>query len=333
MTKRITPLILIIDDDRFFLEFYRAELSQYNIETEFAEDGVEGLKKAQAGKPDMILLDVMLPKMDGFEVLKRLKADEATRDIPVLVISALGAESDKEKFVALGAVRSFNKFQNLPKDVATYIQEVLKIGFAPSLVPAETVQATFLDKEQIQTLFQDSLEEIDRSFAKLFAQPGQVEDLSVAMISGAEFEKRITELSQQVGTIFIYSNIKAEVPGVAVMSMRRDDTLSMIKLIGESVTAHALKFVESDRVIEEFFNIVINAFLTKLATSIHGTLILQPPTMSNARLVLPLLQALPVMKDLSGTVIFFEEAYAIQEVDVRFTLYITFGSSLFKKQA
>ncbi|MFH1089099.1 MAG: response regulator [Candidatus Uhrbacteria bacterium] len=332
MSARMTPLVLIVDDDKFFLEFYRAELSQYNLETEFAQDGADGLKKALELKPDIILLDIILPKMDGFEVLTQIRANADTKDTPVLIVSTLGTDSDKEKLLALGATRTFNKLQDLPKDVAKYVQESLKIGFVTETIPDKTNQGTFLAKEQIESLFHESLEEIDRSFAKLFSQSGQVEDLNVAMIPGTEFAKRITELSRQAGSIFIYSDIEAVVPGLAIMVMKRDDTLAMIKLIGESVATRDLGLSESDRVVEEFFNIVINAFLNKLSSSIHGQMLLQSPVMTNARLALPLLESLPAMKDEKSSVIFFEEAYSLKEIDVSFSIYITFGSDMFKKE-
>lgn len=334
MSARVTPLILIVDDDKFFLEFYRAELSQYNIETAFAQDGIEGLEKIRKLKPDIVLLDCILPKMDGFEVIKRLKEDNETKEIPVIIVSSLGAESDTDRLIELGAAKTFNKLQVLPKDVAKYIEQSLKSGFPDKKTVDDKLkdQGTFLAKEQIEGLFHESLEKIDESFTKLFAQAGRVEDLNVAMISGVEFEKRITELSKQAGTVFIYSNIRSEVPGVAIMAMRRDDTLAMIKLIGESVASRDLGLSENDRVVEEFFNIIINAFLTKLSESISGQLILESPVMSNAQLLLPLLEDLPVISDIGGTVVFFEEAYAIEEIDVSFSFYITFGSGLFKKE-
>lgn len=113
--------ILLIDDDLFFQKFYATKLSEKGFEVYVASDGVEGIKKAKAIKPDIILLDIIMPKKDGFEVLKAFASDQEMRNTPVLVFSTLGQEEEVKKALALGARDYTNKtffdFDNLLRKI------------------------------------------------------------------------------------------------------------------------------------------------------------------------------------------------------------------------
>ena len=95
--------ILIIEDDKFFQKFYSAKLAERKVEVEIASDGEEGLIKMRDFKPDLILLDLIMPKMDGFAVLTTRVQDENLKKIPVIVFSTLGQEKDIETAQKLGA--------------------------------------------------------------------------------------------------------------------------------------------------------------------------------------------------------------------------------------
>jgi CheY-like chemotaxis protein len=82
------PKILIVDDEPFNVDYLEQELEDLNCDAVAAINGQDALDKVESESPDLILLDIMMPVMDGFEVLTRLKADPSTRDIPVIVISA-----------------------------------------------------------------------------------------------------------------------------------------------------------------------------------------------------------------------------------------------------
>jgi DNA-binding response OmpR family regulator len=82
--------ILMIDDEQDFVEMIKMRLEANNYEVATAYDGAEGLEKAAAENPNLILLDVMMPGMDGFEVLRRLRRTEATKNIPVVMLTARG---------------------------------------------------------------------------------------------------------------------------------------------------------------------------------------------------------------------------------------------------
>ena len=91
--------ILIAEDTPQAAELLEAYLSGPEYELQFASDGVETLEKVAAQRPDLILLDVMMPRLSGFEVCKRLRADPATRAIPILMITALDQPLDVERAV------------------------------------------------------------------------------------------------------------------------------------------------------------------------------------------------------------------------------------------
>ncbi len=101
--------ILLVEDDLFFQKFYSLKLTESGFTTDVASNGEEGLTKARAQKPDLILLDLVMPVMDGFTVLSELGKDPALQAIPVLVFSTLGQEEDVTRAKKLGAKDYVNK--------------------------------------------------------------------------------------------------------------------------------------------------------------------------------------------------------------------------------
>jgi two-component system phosphate regulon response regulator PhoB len=95
--------ILIIEDDASFRRLYRDMLSAVGYYVSVADDGEMGWQMVHSVKPDLILLDLVLPKMHGFEVLKNIRGDSETKDIPVIIMTALGEQEDIHKGLELGA--------------------------------------------------------------------------------------------------------------------------------------------------------------------------------------------------------------------------------------
>lgn len=95
--------ILVVDDEELTTELAKTFLEKHGFNVIIAFDGEEGLSKAQAENPDLILLDVMLPTMDGFEVCKKLKESDNFKNTPILMFTAKGLSSDIEKGRAVGA--------------------------------------------------------------------------------------------------------------------------------------------------------------------------------------------------------------------------------------
>ena len=117
--------ILIVDDEADMRVMFSTRLEISNFEVIEAEDGEEGLEKAKKEKPDLIVLDLMLPKITGFEVCRMLKFDDNYKDIPIIVLSALGQQSDREKAVQCGADAYFIKPFDLGL-LVTKIESLLK---------------------------------------------------------------------------------------------------------------------------------------------------------------------------------------------------------------
>lgn len=118
--------VLLVEDDPAVLDMYRLklELDGYRVNT--APDGEEGLKRATESLPDIIFLDIRLPKMDGFEVLRRLRAQPSTRDIPVIILSNYGEEDLVSRGLKLGAHEYLIKARTTPSSLSEGIEEWLR---------------------------------------------------------------------------------------------------------------------------------------------------------------------------------------------------------------
>ena len=128
-TSQSTPAprtrIVYIEDEPFFGGTMSRLLSEAGYTTMVAADGEEGLAMVAKEKPDLVLLDLVLPKVDGKEVLKRIKSDPATKNIPVFVLSNLSADADQRETVALGAAGFFVKAMTLPSAIVEAIKREL----------------------------------------------------------------------------------------------------------------------------------------------------------------------------------------------------------------
>lgn len=147
--------ILIVDDEPFNLDLLEQELSDQAYTIERASDGVEALAKVETFKPDVILLDYMMPKMNGIEVVERLRQDEQHKSIPVILVTAKGSQEDKVRGLDAGAddyvVKPFDSFELLAR-----VRSMMRIK-----------------------RLHDSLEELNRSLAeKVGQQVAEIERVS-----------------------------------------------------------------------------------------------------------------------------------------------------------
>ena len=118
--------ILFIEDEISLQTTLGGALKEAGFDIVNAYDGETGLKTAQTSKPDLILLDLILPKMDGFQVLRDLKSGSETKDIPVIVLTNLESADDVGKVIALGATTYLVKSNYELGDIVAKIKEVLK---------------------------------------------------------------------------------------------------------------------------------------------------------------------------------------------------------------
>jgi CheY-like chemotaxis protein len=125
MGEQTTPTVLIVEDDSTTQELYRAHLHGrgYNVRT--AADGEQALQEIKSSRPDVVLLDMMLPRMSGFDVLARMKSDPEAAKIPVIVLSNRDEPGDVERGLALGATDYLIKVTASPKQVLDKITQAL----------------------------------------------------------------------------------------------------------------------------------------------------------------------------------------------------------------
>ncbi|MCK5225487.1 MAG: response regulator [Planctomycetes bacterium] len=121
-----TSIILVVDDNQQNLELLQAYLEDLDCETIAASDGLEALEKVAKKMPDLILLDVMMPKMSGFEVCKKIKGDPKTSHIPVIMVTALNEFGDIERGLDCGTDDFLTKPIN-KLELITRVKTMLKL--------------------------------------------------------------------------------------------------------------------------------------------------------------------------------------------------------------
>jgi CheY-like chemotaxis protein len=120
--------VLLAEDDRFLRKAAETALKRQGFTVLPAVDGEEALRTARAEAPHLILLDLIMPKMQGFEVLRALKADPATAAIPVIILSNLGQDSDVKQAMEAGAVGYFVKANLSLQDLVKRVGELIGKG-------------------------------------------------------------------------------------------------------------------------------------------------------------------------------------------------------------
>jgi len=118
--------ILVVDDEKHIVKIVEFNLKKKGYDVFIANNGLEALEQVEKNKPDLILLDVMMPEMDGLEVCKRLKNDDRYKDIPIIMLTAKGQEIDRDTGIKFGANMYITKPFS-PKLLLGQIEEILNI--------------------------------------------------------------------------------------------------------------------------------------------------------------------------------------------------------------
>ena len=118
--------ILIVEDDKFLRELIVKKLSNEGYDVVEAVDGEQGIQKIKATKPDLVLLDLILPGIDGFGVLSQKKEDPFIASIPVIVLSNLGQKEDVDKGIGLGAADYLIKAHFTPGEIIEKVRNIIK---------------------------------------------------------------------------------------------------------------------------------------------------------------------------------------------------------------
>ncbi|HKB85945.1 MAG TPA: response regulator transcription factor [Ignavibacteriaceae bacterium] len=141
------PKVLLVDDEKDIVEFLEYNLNQEGFEVITAYDGLEALQKL-TGKPDLIILDIMMPNMDGFEVCRRIRENKAYAEIPVIFLTAKGAEADEIKGLELGASDFIKKPISPKKLVARVNSNLRKTSSEKNLPVTVEIGPLQIDREK-----------------------------------------------------------------------------------------------------------------------------------------------------------------------------------------
>jgi DNA-binding response OmpR family regulator len=125
MTEKSTKMILCIEDEQEMIDLIRLILSRRGFEIRGANGGKEGLEIIRKDHPDLVLLDLMMPEMDGWEVYQQMKADETTRNIPVIVVTAKAQSIDKVLGLHIAKVDDYIAKPFSPQELLTSVDNVL----------------------------------------------------------------------------------------------------------------------------------------------------------------------------------------------------------------
>jgi CheY-like chemotaxis protein len=129
--------ILIVEDDPLMSRMYQKIFTFDGYEVIMAGDGEEGLEKAKQEKPTIMLLDIMMPKLNGLQVLEKLKMDPDTKAIPVVMLTNLAGTQDAEAALTKGAVKYIVKSEYEPKQISDMVKEIIA-GYTRDEVPTSS---------------------------------------------------------------------------------------------------------------------------------------------------------------------------------------------------
>lgn len=171
-------VILIVDDNPNNLSFLFDFLTELGFKVLVARTGASALQKAEYSPPDLILLDVVMPEVDGFETCRRLKASESTKEIPIIFMTALNSTADKVKAFSVGAVDYVTKpIQN--EEVLARVKAHLSISRLTRKLQEQNaqMQQEIIDRQQAQISLRQLAEQLEKRVAERTAELSQANDL------------------------------------------------------------------------------------------------------------------------------------------------------------
>lgn len=118
--------ILLIEDDPFLIDIYTTKLKEKEFKVSVALDGEEAIRKVEEENPDLVLLDIVLPKLDGWEILRKIKSNPKFKDLKIIILSNLGQKEEVEKGLRLGATKYLIKAHYTASEVVAEINKTLK---------------------------------------------------------------------------------------------------------------------------------------------------------------------------------------------------------------
>jgi len=118
--------ILLVEDDPFLIDIYTTKLKEVGFKIDVAEDGKKAFRLLTQKTPDLLVLDIVLPHIDGWEILRKIREKKQFRDLPVIILSNLGQRQEVKKGLELGATKYLIKAHYTPSEIVEQIKEILK---------------------------------------------------------------------------------------------------------------------------------------------------------------------------------------------------------------
>lgn len=119
--------ILLVEDDPFLVEIYTTKLKKAGFKVKVAESGGAALSSLKSEKPDLLILDIVLPEIEGWEILRSIKEEPKLRNLKVVILSNLGQKEEVEKGLKLGAAKYLIKAHYTPSEVVEEIKKLIKL--------------------------------------------------------------------------------------------------------------------------------------------------------------------------------------------------------------
>lgn len=117
--------ILLVEDDPFIIDIYTTKLTQANLQVEVVSEGDKVLEEARRQKPDLMLLDIVLPTMNGWEILRAIRMSEDLKDLPIIILSNLYQKDEVEKGMKFGVLKYMIKAHYTPSEVVSEVKKFL----------------------------------------------------------------------------------------------------------------------------------------------------------------------------------------------------------------
>ncbi len=118
--------ILLVEDDPFLIDIYTAKFKEAGFDIQVVTDGQESLRKIKEKLPDLVLLDIVLPHINGWEILRKIRQEDKLKNLKVIILSNLGQKEEVEKGISLGATKYLIKAHYKPNEVVEQIKKILK---------------------------------------------------------------------------------------------------------------------------------------------------------------------------------------------------------------
>jgi len=118
--------IFLVEDDQYLVDIYITKLEKEGFEVDLARDGQEALDFLEKNKPDLLILDIVIPSVDGWEILRRIRKEERLKSLPVIILSNLNQKREVMKGINLGATKYLIKAHYTPSEILEEVREMLK---------------------------------------------------------------------------------------------------------------------------------------------------------------------------------------------------------------